>query len=111
MGGSGRPLGPSRSETEGQDGSKLGPKREVLGVQKRSENGCIIGGLLGSTLSWFLDRFWKAKWKQVGIKMDFNIARTSKSDLMKKLRFSLRKNDDLKGCACRSWKKNLSKIN
>jgi len=31
---SGRPLGPSGCETEGQDGSKLVLKREVFGVQK-----------------------------------------------------------------------------
>ena len=73
LGGSGRLLGPSWSETEGQDGSKLGPKKEVLGIQKRSENGCIIGTLLGSTFSWILDRFWEAKWTQVGIKMECNI--------------------------------------
>ena len=54
LGRSGRLLGPSWSETEGQDGSKLGPKREVLGVQKRIENGCIIGSLLGSTRSCLL---------------------------------------------------------
>ena len=91
LGGSGRLLGTCWSETEGQDGSKLGPKREVLGVRKRSENGCIIGSLLGSTCSWFLDRFWEAIWNQVGIKIDLNIVRTSKSDLMKKLCFSLGK--------------------
>ena len=84
MGGSGRPLGPSRSETEGQDGSKLGPKREVLGVQKRSENGCIIGSLSGATFSLILGRFWDAQGNQLGIKMKFNIDRTSQSEFIKK---------------------------
>ena len=46
---------------ESQDGSKLGPKREVFGIPKRSENGCIIGSLLGSTFSWILGPFWEAK--------------------------------------------------
>ena len=44
-------LGGLLGRLESQDGSKLGPKREVFGVPKRSENGCIIGSLLGSTFS------------------------------------------------------------
>ena len=68
-----------------------GPKRDVFGIQNRIENGCIIGSLLGSTFWWILVRFWEAKWNQVGIKMEGNIDRTSKSDLMKKHRFSLGK--------------------
>ena len=51
------------------------PRRRFWGIQKRSENGCIIGTLLGSTFSWILDRFWEAKWNQVGIKMECNIDR------------------------------------
>ena len=52
---SGRPLGGGLGgllgRLESQDGSKLGPKREVFGVPKRSENGCIIGSLLRSIFS------------------------------------------------------------
>ena len=44
-------LGGLLGRLESQDGSKLGPKREVFGVPKRSENECIIGSLLGSTFS------------------------------------------------------------
>ena len=73
LGRSGRPLGPSWSETEAQDGSKLGPKKEILGLQKRSENGCLVGTLLRSTFSWILDRFWEGKWSQVGVKIECKI--------------------------------------
>ena len=44
-------LGGLLGRLESQDGSKLGPKREVFGVPKRSENGCIIGSLLRSIFS------------------------------------------------------------
>ena len=37
MGSSGRLLGPSRNQTEGQDGSKLGPKMEVLGSKNEAK--------------------------------------------------------------------------
>ena len=77
------------SRLESQDGSKLSPKREVLGVLKRSENECIIGSLLGSTFSWIWVDFWKAKWSQVGIKLKFNNDRTWKSVFLTNLRFPL----------------------
>ena len=82
--GSAKGPGPSGSETEGQDASKLAPKIEFLGGKKRSENVSIIGSLLGSKFSMMLGRFWEAQWHQVGIKMEFNIDRTSKSDFMNK---------------------------
>ena len=48
-GGLGGLLGRLDAKLRAKYDSKLGPKREVFGIQKRSENECIIGSLLGST--------------------------------------------------------------
>ena len=50
-----------------------------------------MDALSGASWGRQFDGFWEAKWNQVGIKMEGNIDRTSKSDLMKKPRFSLGK--------------------
>ena len=75
---------------EGQDDLKLKAKT----VKNSMRQSFVLLMTSKIDFGWIFCRFWQGKWSQVGIKMKFNIDRTSKSDVMKNLHSSQRENDD-----------------
>ena len=65
---------------EGQDDLKLKAKT----VKNSMRQSFVLLMTSKIDFGWIFCRFWQGKWSQVGIKMKFNIDRTSKSDFMRK---------------------------